>query len=299
MAPTCITTIDPRDNEPLPVVEPSNVVWTSGAVWDGFVVERHKFDAVDMPEFVIRNYSVIIQISPSISIESKIKGLFQGRVSRPGNICIFSAGAPRQVRTRQPLEVIVITLPRDVLRAGYDSRVVSTPELIEYHDLHDQQIQHIGLALKEEAESGFLSGSIYGESLALALSCRLLARYSAAPSQPAEQKGGLSPCSLRRVTEYIHENLSADLRLADLAKTAGLSPYRFSHNFKQSTGLAPHQFVTRERIEESKRMLRETDLSITTIAFAVGSGSPSRFASLFRNMTGQTPSEYRASFKKA
>jgi len=49
-------------------------------------------------------------------------------------------------------------------------------------------------------------------------------------------------------------------------------------------------------VAQAKRMLRETDLSITTVASAVGCGTPSQFTAMFRRTTGRTPTEYRSSF---
>jgi AraC family transcriptional regulator len=85
--------------------------------------------------------------------------------------------------------------------------------------------------------------------------------------------------------------------MAALAEIAGLSQYRFAHNFKSAIGLPPHQYVIRARIERAKRILRETDLSILDIACAVGCQSVSRFNSLFKRELGTTPSGYRASFR--
>lgn len=299
MPSTCISTIDPVRHIALPVIAASNVKWSSGTqIWDGLTVELHRFDSLDMPEFAVPDYTLVVQVSPSIKLENKIGGRFRERLSGRGNIWTFSVGAPRQLRTSEPLEVLVIVLSADALkRAGGDQNRYFLPELVEHHDLHDAQIENIALALKAEAESEYLSGPLYADALAMALSSRLLARYAANTIHPAEHKGGLSPHALRRVVDHIHANLAADLRLTDLAKTAGLSPFRFSHNFKQTTGLAPHQYVTRERIENAKRMLRETDVSVTTVAFAIGCGSSSRFASLFKRVTGSSPSEYRTAFR--
>jgi AraC family transcriptional regulator len=299
MPTTCISTIDPVRHIALPVIASSNVVWSSGSqIWDGLTVELHRFNNLDMPEFAVPEHSLVVQMSRAIRLESKIGGTFRERLSTRGNVCIFSAGAPRQARTSQPLEVLVMTLSADALkRGGTGSSGLSLPELIEHHDLHDAQIENIALALKAEAESEYLSGPLYGQALSLALASRLLSRYATTELRPSEQKGGLAPFTLRRVVDHIHADLASDLRLTDLAKTAGLSPFRFSHNFKRATGLAPHQYVTRERIEHAKRMLRETDLSVTTVAFAIGCGSSSRFASLFRQVAGCSPSEYRASFR--
>jgi AraC family transcriptional regulator len=294
-----IATLDPISNVPLKVIADANVVWSSGkTAWDGLVVEQHEFDKIETPEFKINHYSLVIQLSPPATIERKVKGFWKSLTNETGNICLFSAGAPRQIRTEQRHELLVITISPEVInRAEGESSAASNRELAEYHQLRDAQIQHIGLALKAEAESGYPSGRLYGESLGVALSTHLLSKYSVGETHISEHKGGMTPRSLRRVIEYIHDNLAEDLRLSELAEVAGLSQYRFSHNFKDTTGLAPHQYVIRERVERAKRMLRETDMTVLAVAYAVGCSNQSRFTLLFRRATGVTPSSYRASFK--
>jgi AraC family transcriptional regulator len=77
---------------------------------------------------------------------------------------------------------------------------------------------------------------------------------------------------------------------------ADLSAHRFAHNFKQATGLAPHQYVIRERMARARRMLR-SGATVAEVAYALGFGSPSRFALAFRRSTGVTPSAYRAAVR--
>ena len=79
-------------------------------------------------------------------------------------------------------------------------------------------------------------------------------------------------------------------KLADLAE---LSPFHFSRMFKQATGMTPLQFVTRERMLQAQRLIRETSRSLIEIALEVGYTSPSHFAQVFRRMVGVTPTEFR------
>ena len=76
-----------------------------------------------------------------------------------------------------------------------------------------------------------------------------------------EYRGGMPKPRLNRVLEYINANLSEDIRLSELARTAGMSAHYFSELFKQTTGVspAPHQYVLRQKIERaSKEHLRRS-----------------------------------------
>jgi AraC family transcriptional regulator len=99
---------------------------------------------------------------------------------------------------------------------------------------------------------------------------------------------------LRRVTEYIQEHLDQHLTLAQLGAVVFMSPYHFARLFQHSTGLPPHRFVVRARIDHAATLLAAPDLSISQISRVVGFRSPSHFATVFHRIKGVTPSEYRA-----
>jgi AraC family transcriptional regulator len=193
--------------------------------------------------------------------------------------------------------VLVVTVSQEVvaqtaLAAGDGTRF----ELIPYAYYRNKQLEHICWALKAETECDFVSGPLYGESLALAVCVHIL-RQRFAEQSTSQKNGGIAPRTLRQVIDYIESNLDSPLRMASLAEISGLSQYRFAHNFKSATGVAPYQFVIHTRLDRAKQMLRQTDASVLDIAYAVGCQSISRFNSLFRREVGTTPSNYRASFR--
>ena len=98
---------------------------------------------------------------------------------------------------------------------------------------------------------------------------------------------------LRRVTEYIQQNLDKDLRLSELAALVYMSPYHFARLFKCSTGVPPHQFVVRQRIARACAVLARPELSITQISRLVGFRTPSHFTTVFRGILRITPGAYR------
>jgi AraC-like DNA-binding protein len=106
--------------------------------------------------------------------------------------------------------------------------------------------------------------------------------------------GGLPECRLRRVTQYVQDNLHRDLRLAELSGLVHMSPYHFARIFKRSTGVSPHRFLIRRRVEQASALLASQTLAIAEIARSVGFRTPSHFTTTFRRVTGITPSVYRS-----
>jgi len=106
--------------------------------------------------------------------------------------------------------------------------------------------------------------------------------------------GGLAESKVRRVTAFIENNLHRELRLEELAAVTHMSPYHFARLFKRATGVSPHRFVVRRRIDAATALLTESTSSISSIARAVGFRTASHFATTVRRITGMTPSAYRA-----
>lgn len=84
-----------------------------------------------------------------------------------------------------------------------------------------------------------------------------------------------------------------------LASVSGVSEAHFARSFKGAFGVPPHRYLLTRRIERAKALLRDTELSITEIAFQTGWNSLGTFGRIFRDVTGESPSELRAREKAA
>ena len=89
------------------------------------------------------------------------------------------------------------------------------------------------------------------------------------------------------------ENIAEEFNLDWLAAQAGLSKFYFNRLFKNATGVSPSRHQITLRMDEARRLLRETKKSVVSVALDVGYANPSHFAQLFRRETGLSPSDYR------
>jgi AraC-like DNA-binding protein len=92
----------------------------------------------------------------------------------------------------------------------------------------------------------------------------------------------------------VRRNLFAKVDFHELASSLGISYSRFRSLFKNTTGVAPHQFLLNERIACAKRLLKNPAIEIKTVGYKVGFRSSSYFCKTFRRKTGITPSAERA-----
>lgn len=107
-------------------------------------------------------------------------------------------------------------------------------------------------------------------------------------------RGGLEFHRLRRVLRYIEEHLAEDLSRDVMAGVACLSRQHFAASFNVTMGVSPHRYLIQRRVLRSQALLLSTDETITAIAYAVGFSSHGHFTTYFRQLTGTTPSHFRA-----
>lgn len=98
---------------------------------------------------------------------------------------------------------------------------------------------------------------------------------------------------IREVKSYIDAHFTESLQLKDIAGAHYISRFYLSHIFKEETGYSPIHYLIGRRIEEARRLLADTQMSIQDIALCVGYDNPSHFNSLFRRTTGMSAAAYR------
>jgi AraC family transcriptional regulator len=163
------------------------------------------------------------------------------------------------------------------------------------------QLRSAMLGVNAELMNGGAGGKLAAESLANLLAVQLI-RHVSAPRRPVGcGDGSLPQNKLAAVIDYIHANLDTSMSLDALAAVAHLSPYHFARQFKNSTGLPPHQYVIARRVDRAKQLLLSDrdDVALAQIALAVGFSDQSQFSNHFRRVAGVTPRQYRTSARIA
>jgi len=94
-------------------------------------------------------------------------------------------------------------------------------------------------------------------------------------------------------TTYVRSHLDGDLGVEVLAKQCGVGVTHFTATFRTVTGITPHRYVRRARIEHACDLLRSTALGVGEIAASVGYATQAHFSTAFRAERGVTPSAYR------
>ena len=107
------------------------------------------------------------------------------------------------------------------------------------------------------------------------------------------RRGGLPPSRLRRACDYMVSRLGEDVSLQEVAASVELSTGHFSTAFKQSSGVTPHAWMRRQRIDRAKTLLHDANLNLTQIAIILGYANQSSLGVAFKRETGVTPTQWR------
>lgn len=95
------------------------------------------------------------------------------------------------------------------------------------------------------------------------------------------------------VLNYIDENFRSDFSLTVLAELAGVSPQHLCRIFKDAMNMRPGEYLTQKRLQESRRLLRISNLPISEIAMQSGFPDAGYFSTVFKKHQGMTPIEYK------
>lgn len=134
----------------------------------------------------------------------------------------------------------------------------------------------------------------YAETLFTALAA-VTWRLAEQPS-PVVVPAGRSP-ELRRALQLTEQRLCGEVRFEDVADAVGLAPRSLARRFEDETAMTWRAVLRRMRVLRAVEELAASDAPVTKIAFMVGYTSLSAFNAAFRELTGRTPTQYRASFR--
>ncbi|PKQ23355.1 MAG: AraC family transcriptional regulator [Actinobacteria bacterium HGW-Actinobacteria-5] len=99
---------------------------------------------------------------------------------------------------------------------------------------------------------------------------------------------------LRRARDLMDREFARPLDVAQIARSALMSPAHFSRQFRAAYGETPYAYLMTRRIERAKALLRGGELSVTEVCLSVGCSSLGSFSARFTEIVGETPTAYRA-----
>lgn len=211
----------------------------------------------------------------------------------PGKLCLMPGTAESHWLIRESQEFFHLYFSDAALKwfalesFDLDSRLVDLPELtfVDHAMVSKACANLTNLNWHEISERLHLQQLLYQ-----VVGC-LLQQYVTARPVSGYPKGGLARKKLKSVMEYVNEHLDGNVDLQSLAEISGVSSFHFARMFKQSTGLTPHQYVSKVRVRKSLDLLR-VGKPQAEIAIACGYSHQSHFVAQFKREYGITPARF-------
>ena len=113
------------------------------------------------------------------------------------------------------------------------------------------------------------------------------------PVSPAEPVSNVDALVFRAAQRLLHDDLAQPPDLASLAKAVGTNSHRLNEAFRQCAGATVFEYLREARMEQARKLLRETALAVQVIASDLGYENPANFATAFRARFGMSPRDYR------
>jgi AraC-like DNA-binding protein len=196
----------------------------------------------------------------------------------------------------KPFHSLLFYFPSATFNAIADQ--ANVPRISELHykpglPILDETIRHIGLSLLPALQSPDRVSRLFIDHVTLALAIHTAQTYGGMRSISEPLKGGLAPWQEKRAKEMIGGNLSGTTPLREIAEACGLSVSHFSRAFRRSTGLAPHAWLLKVRVERAMTMLRKRDVPLPMIARSCGFADRSHLTRVFTRRVGLSPGVWR------
>jgi AraC family transcriptional regulator len=242
-------------------------------------------------------YMICCQLQEREALEYWEEGRpFMMPVLRSGVTTIHDLRRDPAAMIDRPIHTMMWFVPHAVLNAVADEANAPRIDGLRFDPrvaVIDETIQQISLSLLPALRSPERVNRLFADHISLAFAAHAAQTYGGLEVPRRPVKGGLAPWQERRAKEMLVADLTGSTPLAEIAKVCGLSSGHFARAFRRSTGLAPHAWLLRARVERATTLLRQAESSLSEIALACGFADQSHFGRVFTQQTGQSPRVWR------
>jgi AraC family transcriptional regulator len=290
-----IRLVDVTTGQPFPSAPAGCVLLSSAPLnWRGILVEWQRLEPQELPE----HYVVGHGMSVSTGKQPIAFGWRDGKRSRdgrvnPGEFHLLTHGELNTPRWLQTFEEVSLVLePQFVADLVRDGLPAERVEFVTQRSASDATIVRYTEAFRCELESDSPNGRLYADTLTVGFTLHLLSTYAVAKPKIPLPRGKLTAVQLRAVVDFIQSHVADDVSLAVLADQANASPFHFARQFRATVGMPPHQYVLRQRVQKSLRLINARQLPLAQIAVESGFHDQPHFIRAFRKILGMTPTVY-------
>jgi AraC family transcriptional regulator len=215
---------------------------------------------------------------------------------RAGESCLYDLKRNPTILLDKPSHSLAFRLPREALNAIAEDANAPRIGDLRYEPgagINDVTISSLGRLLLPALHHPDQVSPLFVDHVLLALGVHVAQTYGGMQPWARPARGGLAPWQERRATEILRANLKGGVALREVARACGLSVGYFSHAFRRTLGVAPHQWLIEQRVALSKEKLRNDGLSLSDVAAECGFSDQSHLTRAFRQTVGVSPGVWR------
>lgn len=241
---------------------------------------------------------IVLHLQGSTIIDSTVGAKKEKKAVTAGSMSLIPAGQDFGVRVNNPHETLHLYVRNSVMEEVandlYDTEIGDI-EFCHRFGERDDFLEHLARGVRELLSDADPSATCSVDLLARTIASHLIRSHSsiASPRLEAVDSGNLTRNRFAAAIEFMHANLDRSIGIDDIAQAVGLSGSHFARQFRASIGLPPHKFLIQLRLEQAKRLLKETNTSVAEIAFSSGFANQEHLTRLLRKYCDITPACYR------
>lgn len=219
----------------------------------------------------------------------------------PGEIALHDLRRRPVFKMFTPIDSLNFYIPRHALDGCADDANAGRVEELRFTPgigIKDKVLAALGTALLPAFQEPNHVSQLFIDNVTFAVVTHLACSLGGMKERKRPPRGGLALWQEQRAKEFVDANLDGDISVMVLARACGLSAKHFSRGFRQSTGLAPHQWLLRRRIDKAKHQLRATQVSLAEVALACGFADQSHLTRAFTRAVGLSPGQWRRAHRE-
>ena len=274
----------------LPWIRPERT--SAGLCWDRIYLSKQRERPYRASFGPARTHQLILHLAGPVTVRRGIGSASEHSRRVPaGGLFLQPSDRELSVELGGPLETLHVYLPDSAVQEAAGAPVRLADELGTVDPLLEQLV----LALDRVVREWEPGARAYADQLGALVAAQLARQHRDGRSALAEPRPveALTDRQFAQVRELMDARLGEPLGLAELAAAAGLSVSRFSRRFKARTGLPPHRYLLRLRVEQAGLLLRTGRDPIADIAARCGFSHQEHLTRVLRTHLGTTPAALR------
>ena len=269
---------------------------SSGCRWEGVTLKGYNYADLHVAIPTMRDYMIVVYEGEPARMGRRCSGPWEYHRVESGVVSLLTRAEQSEWAWSRPIAVSHVYLSHDAITkvAGdiYD-RDIADVEIGDKVRAVDNFLPGISHALRQELSGGEVGGRVMVETLRTQACVHVLRSFAQTRFREPKSSGTFTRAERRILTEYLAENLTRNVSLAEMAGVVGLSEFHFLRKFRVEFGCPPHRWLIEERGRLARELIKRQGLSLKEVAFHAGFADQSHMTRLFRRLYGMTPAEYR------